>query len=139
MRYNPHSSAIHLVSEAEVKFLGRTVLMLVLVASPLFGAKGHKVTLKGTLVDVSCATDRSSDLDSLRVKHTRKCLQMPDCDKSGFALLTADNKVLRFDDQGNETARKLIAATDREKEWSIKVSGRLDGDTLTVSKLTLLP
>ncbi len=116
-----------------------TVLLLVLVAAPSFAAKGHKVTLKGTLVDVSCATDRSNDLDSLRIKHTRKCLQMPDCDKSGVALLTADNKVLRFDDKGNETARKLIVATDREKQWNIKVSGRLDGDTLTVSKLTLLP
>ncbi len=122
-----------------MKYLGRTVLMLLLVASPLFAAKGHKVTLKGTLVDVSCATERANDLDSLRAKHTRKCLQMPDCEKSGFALLTADNKVLRFDDKGNETARKLIAATDREKEWNIKVSGRLEGDTLTVSKLTLLP
>ena len=122
-----------------MKYLGRTVLLLVLVASPVFAAKGHKVTLKGTLVDVSCATERANDLDSLRLKHTRKCLQMPDCDKSGFALLTADNKVLRFDDRGNETARKLIASTDREKQWDIKVSGRLDGDTLTVSKLTLLP
>jgi hypothetical protein len=122
-----------------VKFLGRTVLLLLLVAAPLFAAKGHKVTLKGTLVDVSCATDRASDLDSLRAKHTRKCLQMPDCDKSGFALLTAGNKVLRFDEKGNETARKLIAATDRDKQWDVKVSGRLDGDTLTVSKLTLLP
>lgn len=122
-----------------MKFLGRTVLMVVLLAAPVFAAKGHKVTLKGTLVDVSCATDRANDLDGLRLKHTRKCLQMPDCDKSGFALLTADNKVLRFDDKGNDQARKLIAATDREKEWGIKVSGRLDGDTLTVKKLTLLP
>lgn len=122
-----------------MKVLGRTVLLLVLVASPVFAAKGHKVTLKGVLVDVSCATERASDLDSLRAKHTRKCLQMPDCDKSGFALLTPDNKVLRFDDAGNDKARKLIAATERDKEWNIKVAGRLDGDTLTVSKLTLLP
>jgi hypothetical protein len=127
--------------EAEVKVLGRwvAVALLALLVVPVFATKSHKVTLKGTLVDVSCATERASDLDSLRAKHTRKCLQMPDCDKSGFAILTADNQVLRFDDAGNDKARKLIAATVREKQWDIKVSGRLEGDTLTVSKLTLLP
>jgi hypothetical protein len=115
------------------------VVILVLALPALAAGKGKKVTLKGTLVDVSCATERANDLDSLRVKHTRKCLQMPDCDKSGFALLTADDKVLKFDEAGNTRARALIAATDREKDWAVTVSGKLDGDTLAVKKLTLAP
>ena len=115
------------------------VTLLVLAALPALAAKGKKVTLSGVLVDVSCATERAGDLDGLRIKHTKKCLQMPDCDKSGFALLTADNKVIRFDEAGNQQARALIANTEKERDWQVKVSGRLDGEALAVKKLTLAP
>jgi hypothetical protein len=100
-------------------------------------AAGKKTTLDGVLVDVACATERSNDLSTLGIKHTKKCLQMPDCDKSGFALLTKDNKVLQFDEAGNGLARKLIAQTDREKDWRVKVSGKLDGDKVAVRKLAI--
>jgi hypothetical protein len=115
------------------------VSLLLLLALPAVAAHGHKVTLRGVLVDVACATERANDLAGLRAKHTRKCLQMPECDKSGFALLTADDRVLRFDDAGNARARQLIAATERETQWQVTVSGRLDGDTLAVRKLALVP
>jgi hypothetical protein len=119
----------------------RITIALLLLLAPLstLAASGRKVTLQGTLVDIACATERASDLDSLRVKHTRKCLQMPECEKSGFGVLTADNQVLHFDGPGNERARALIAGTDREKELHVKVSGRLDGDALAVKKLALVP
>ena len=100
--------------------------------------KPRKVTLKATLIDISCATERAGDLDTLRIKHTRKCLQMPECEKSGFGLLTSDNKVIRFDAAGNEKAKALIASTQQEKELQVKVSGRLEGDLLTVKKLSLV-
>lgn len=115
------------------------VSLLLLLALPALAAHGRKVKLQGVLVDVACATERAGDLASLRAKHTRKCLQMPDCDKSGFALLTADDRVLRFDDAGNARARLLIAATERETQWQVTVSGRLEGDTLAVRKLALMP
>lgn len=119
------------------------VLLVALVASalPLLGAdapKPRKVTLKGTLMDIACATERADDLATLRIKHTRKCLQMPECEKSGYGLLTADDKVVRFDAAGNERAKALIASTQQEKEIQVKVSGRLAGDVLTVKKLSLV-
>lgn len=120
------------------------VLLFTLVLSALPGAAAdarpapRKVTLKGTLMDIACATERADDLATLRIKHTRKCLQMPECEKSGFAVLTADNQVVRFDAPGNERARVLIAGTRQEKEIQVKVSGRLAGDVLTVKKLALV-
>ena len=114
---------------------------LALSALPLSGAdapKPRKVTLKATLIDIACATERADDLDTLRIKHTRKCLQMPECEKSGFGLLTSDNKVIRFDAAGNEKAKALVASTQQEKEIQVKVSGRLEGDLLTVKKLSLV-
>ena len=119
--------------------LGRILLALSLLLAPASAASGRRVTLQGTLVDVACATERANDLDSLRVKHTRKCLRMPACDKSGYGVLTPDNQVLRFDAAGNERARALIASTEREKALQIKVSGRLTGDTLAVRKLAFVP
>jgi hypothetical protein len=101
-------------------------------------ARPRKVTLKGTLMDVACATERADDLATLRIKHTRKCLQMPECEKSGFAVLTADNQVIRFDAAGNERAKAVVAATQQQKEIRVKVSGSLLGDQLTVKKLSLV-
>lgn len=114
------------------------LVALALIALPATAASGKKVTVKGTLMDIACATERASELDTLRIKHTRKCLQMPECEKSGFAVLTADNQVLRFDRAGNQRAQALIAAARQEKEIQVKVSGRLEGDRLTVKKMSLV-
>ena len=120
------------------RFLSSLLSFTLLAGSALpAAAAGKKTTVTGVLVDVACATERSNDLATLSIKHTKKCLQMPDCDKSGFALLTKENQVLVFDDAGNDLARKLIAQTDREKDWRVKVSGKLDGDKLAVRKLLI--
>ncbi|MDP9267983.1 MAG: hypothetical protein M3P27_06605 [Acidobacteriota bacterium] len=113
-------------------------MLLLFLATSSPAASGRKATLRGFLVDVACVTERVDELQTLGIKHTRKCLQMPACDKSGFALLTAENKVIRFDDAGNQQARKLIEGAERERDFRVKVSGRLDGDTIVVRKLTLL-
>jgi hypothetical protein len=47
--------------------------------------------------------------------------------------------VIRFDEAGNQQARTLIAKTEKERDWQVKVSGRLDGEALAVKKLTLAP
>lgn len=59
----------------------------------------------GALVDVTCATDPKKDLGKLRSEHTLKCLLMPICSESGYALLTDEDQVLRFDTRGNKLAR----------------------------------
>src|SRR4051812_48674428 len=93
-------------------FVFISLMAFILPATGAFAAAASKkVSLEGTLVDVACATERAGDLEALGIKHTKKCLQMPDCDKSGFAVLTADDKVIPFDAAGNDLARKLIAQT----------------------------
>lgn len=100
-------------------------------------AEGKKVKLKGHLVDVQCAAEQKDDLDYLRKKHSRSCFQMPACVKSGYALLTPDDRVLRFDAAGNDLAKKMIAEANKEKDYRITVRGRLAGDQIQVSKLSL--
>ena len=98
---------------------------------------GKKKTIKGYLVDIACATERSGELGTLGIVHTKRCLQMPDCERSGYAVLTGDRKIIRFDAAGNQQAKQLIAASDRDKDYRIVVSGRVQKESMAVSELRL--
>src|SRR5258708_2754104 len=64
--------------------------------------------VNGYLVDMVCVHDEAAHLAELGPKHTTKCLKMPACRDSGYALLLPSNKVLRFAPRENERATKLI-------------------------------
>jgi hypothetical protein len=98
---------------------------------------GKKVTVHGYLVDIACVLERKSESEHLGQIHTKKCLQMPACERSGYAVMDSQNNVYRFDARGNELAKNLISATDKDKDWRIVVSGKLLGDQLTVAKLQI--
>src|SRR5947207_9173875 len=77
-----------------------------------------KEKVSGYLVDVSCAADYQKKGDAkTAAKHGKSCLTMEDCDKSGFAVLTDDNKIIKFDENGNKEARALIKNTNKDKDW----------------------
>jgi len=88
--------------------------------------------MKGYLVDVACSNERAKELPTLGTVHTKKCLQMPDCERSGYAVLTPDRKIIKFDAAGNEEAKKLIAASSRQKDFQISVTGRVQKDMMAV-------
>src|SRR5207237_3221161 len=89
----------------------------------------------GHLIDVACATDRKNNLSQLGTDHTRKCLHMPACQNSGYALLTEQLRVLRFDQRGNELAKKVLEKEKWRSGAKIHVDGTLDGDLLLVKQL----
>ena len=97
------------------------MLALVLLA-PLAAAE----SFSGTVVDVMC---RGKDLAS----HTRECALT--CSKSGYALVTADGKFLKFDESGNARTLAQLKKLTREKDLKAKVSGNLDGDVLKVETI----
>ena len=120
------------------KNLLRSLALFALLTAPLLHADaGKKVKISGHLVDVSCATEQKDDPNYMRTQHSKECFQMPKCVKSGFAVLTSDDRVLKFDAAGNELAKKLIAASDKSKDWRIKVRGKMDGELLHVTRLQL--
>ena len=93
--------------------------------------------VKGFLVDLACAKEDGQKAD-FGAKHSKDCLQMPDCDKSGFAVLTDDKKVIRFDKAGNDQARKFISTLkDGQKNIKVTVTGSVKGDQMTVNKIEL--
>src|SRR3954468_19310330 len=85
-------------------------------------------TLSGTVVDIMC---RGKDLAG----HTRECAVT--CSKSGYGLVTADGKFLKFDESGNARTLTALKKATKEKDLKAKVSGTLDGDVLKVQALEL--
>ncbi|MGE0705126.1 MAG: hypothetical protein AB7P22_14435 [Vicinamibacterales bacterium] len=94
-------------------------------------------TITGYLVDVMCATGHASEGAAFGAKHDKACLLMDSCVKSGYSVLTAENKVVKLDPKGNELALALIKGTDRENDWRVSVTGTVTNDTITVTTLSL--
>lgn len=93
---------------------------------------GKSERWSGYLIDMSCALERRQSQPDLGKKHTKRCLQMPSCERSGLGLLLENNQVLHFDDQGNQITRKLISRTSRENDLRVVVYGRKMNDVLQV-------
>lgn len=111
-------------------------LLLVLFAAVSLTAFAAETTVKGYLVDLACAKEDGSK-PGFGAKHDKDCLQMPDCQKSGYGVLTSDNKVVKFDKAGNEQAKNFLSASKKTKDFRVNVTGNVKGDTMTVQKIEL--
>jgi hypothetical protein len=97
----------------------------------LFSAAAFADTLAGTLVDVNCKDKAGKDL----AENSRQCAIK--CAKSGFGLVTADGKFIKFDEAGNTKALDALKASEKEKDLKATVTGTVDGDTIKVESITL--
>jgi hypothetical protein len=111
-------------------------LTLVLLAALAISAFAADTTIKGHLVDLACAAEEGQK-PGFGAKHTKDCLQMDECVKSGYGVLTDDKKVIKFDHASNEQAKKFIAELKQAKDIKVTVTGTLNGDSLSVSKIEL--
>src|SRR5690349_3888915 len=75
----------------------------------------------GTVVDVMC---RGKDLAG----HTRECSLS--CAKSGFGLVTAEGKFLKFEEDWNARTVSRLKKPTGDKDLKAKVSGTMDGELL---------
>jgi hypothetical protein len=116
-----------------------SLVLLALVSIPLQArsSSGKNVHLHGTLIDLTCWNDRSGDTSTLLREHTKRCLQMPDCIASGYAVVTADGQVYKMDAASNDSTTKWIAATQQDANWRVDVKGRLENGLLDVKKIQL--
>ncbi len=87
-------------------------------------------TFSGTVMDVMC---RAKD----PANHTRECAI--NCAKSGYGLVTADGKFLKFDAAGNKRTLAALKKSTKEKDLKVNVTGKLDKDVLKVESIDLLP
>jgi hypothetical protein len=107
-----------------------SLLAFGLLATPAFAAtqKFNDVSV----VDVGCSKKVAADADS----HTRECALT--CQKSGFGIVTADKKFLKFDADGNAKILEQLKSSDKTDHLRVNVSGDVKGDTITVESVKLL-
>lgn len=117
-------------------------IALVLVAVLVFGvmsfAADKPQTVSGWLIDVSCARQamaKHAQASEVGPQHDKRCLK--ECADTGYAVLTPDNQVIKFDKNGNDQAVKLIDATNKNADWKIHVTGTVNGDQITVKQISL--
>jgi hypothetical protein len=101
----------------------KVMLGLVLCSAVCFGE-----SWTGTVVDVMCKTN---DL----ANHTRDCALS--CSKSGYGLVLADGKFLKFDERGNAKTLGALKASKKDKDLKAKVSGTLQGSVISVESIDL--
>ena len=70
--------------------------------------------------------------------HTRECLLMPACQRSGYGVYGND-KFLAFDAAGSQKALALIQASKKQDDFRVEVTGEVQGDKIKVASLKLLP
>ena len=110
--------------------------VLIMFAAVSVSAFAAETTVKGYLVDMACAREDGSKA-GFGAKHTKGCLQMPDCEQSGYGVLTDDKKIIKFDAAGNKEAKKFIGGTTKPKDIKVSVSGDVKGDQMSVNKIAL--
>jgi hypothetical protein len=82
----------------------------------------------GTVVDVMC---KKNDLAS----HTKDCAIS--CAKSGYGIVLADGRFIKFDERGNVKALAAIKATSKEKDLKAKVTGTVKEDVIQVESIQI--
>ena len=125
-------------------FLRTSILFLLLVVSLSASAvdrkqakQGARTRWNGYLIDVACARERKATETDLGQKHTRKCMEMPACERGGFGLLTDDNQFLSFDESGNRKVRALLERTNQSDRLRVIVYGTKLNDVLQAQKIEL--
>jgi len=110
-----------------------TLVLLTAVALSTFAAE---TKVQGYLVDLACAAEDGQQA-GFGAKHTKDCLLMPECVKSGYGVLTDDKKVIRFDAAGNQKAKEFIAGLTKQKDIKVGVTGTVNGNSIVVNKIEL--
>lgn len=113
-----------------MKKLAATLALLALAVLPALAA--NESYKNASIVDSNCSAKAAADPDS----HTRSCALQ--CAMSGFGILTADKKFIKFDDAGNKKVEEALKASSKKDHLRADVSGELNGDTLKVTSFKLL-
>ncbi|MGZ4872576.1 MAG: hypothetical protein ACXVK3_11915 [Candidatus Angelobacter sp.] len=111
-------------------------IALVLLTAAALSAFAAETKVQGYLVDLACSSEEGQK-PGFGAKHSKECLQMPECVKSGYGVLTDDKKVIRFDAASNAKAKQFIADLTKAKDIKVNVTGTLNGDQMAVSKIEL--
>jgi hypothetical protein len=105
------------------------VVMCLMLAFSLTALAADTVT--GTLMDTGCAKKHMGENLAKADTHPKACALQCGA-KSGFGVMTSEGKFLTLDEAGNKKAMEYLQKADSTK---VKVSGTVNGETLTVKSI----
>ncbi|HLH39961.1 MAG TPA: hypothetical protein VKX39_12495 [Bryobacteraceae bacterium] len=91
----------------------------------------------GILITTMCAAKAVKEGGDAAAKHERTCNLKPNCAKTGFGVLTPDNRFFQFDEAGNAKALKALQESAKKDDMKVVVTGDVQGDKIAVSSLKL--
>lgn len=94
-------------------------------------------TVEGYLVDKMCSDGVVKKGVDAAKAHTKECALMPNCKGSGYGVVTADGKFLKFDKDGDRMAAKVLGFTSRKDNIKVTVDGEVKGDSIVVKAVQL--
>lgn len=119
---------------AVIKLL-RTILCAGLLAGTAGAVSAAQV--QGILITRMCAMKAAKGGPDAAAKHERTCNLKENCAKTGFGVLTSDNKFLSFDDAGNAKALQALQESTKKDDMQVTITGEVQGDTIKVATLKL--
>ena len=93
--------------------------------------------VEGYLIDKMCSAKVAEQGIDAAKTHTKDCALMPNCKSSGYGIVTADGKFLKFDEDGDGMAAKVLGFTSRKDNIKVTVNGEVSGDSIKVTAIQL--
>jgi hypothetical protein len=95
-------------------------------------------SVEGIIVDKNCATGKvpkqGGDLQTAAANESKGCILMESCVKSGLGVYSG-GKYYEFDAKGNALAKAALEKSKKDKGAKFKVTGKVNGDKMTVEKI----
>jgi hypothetical protein len=119
--------------------MNRKLLVVILslaFAAMLYAQDSKAIKVTGFLIDNSCADSAKGELGTRAKGHAVSCALMDSCEKSGYSVVTDDNKRYRLNEKGEGMAAELLKNTKSTKGVKVALEGNSNGDVVDVTKLT---
>ena len=114
------------------RILTIVVVLLVAISMPLAAEK-----FEGYLIDEMCSAKVVEGGADAAKAHTKDCALMPKCKAGGYGVVIGDGKFLKFDDDGDRMATKMLGFSSDKDNIRTVVNGKLNGDTIEVVAVQL--
>jgi hypothetical protein len=129
---------LHQTRKKEATTMNRKLLVVILslaFAAMLYAQSSTSIKITGYLIDNACA-DSAKELATRAKGHTVSCALMDSCEKSGYSVVTDDNKRYKLNEKGEGMAAELLKNTKSTKGVKVALEGNSNGDVVDVTKLT---
>jgi uncharacterized membrane-anchored protein YjiN (DUF445 family) len=118
--------------------MNRKLLVVILslaFAAMLYAQDSKAIKVTGFLIDNACADSAKGELGTRAKGHTVSCALMDSCEKSGYSVVTDDNKRYKLNEKGEGMAAELLKNTKSTKGVKVSLEGNYNGTEVDVTKL----